>query len=413
MTVLSAESLPVLKAVLLLTQLVHFPLAGVLAGGATVAVFLDLLGRQRRTRHYHALAVDLLRRIVPRKGVLVLLPLVVAASMLSLLLGYGPPLRSAAYGAALFVPLLCGLLLLGLYRGRLEAGERLFFFEPALALAGIALVLLPYFLLCCTEGLLVMPEKWPLLGGRPLLFLSWSATARFLEFTFLSLAATGAVVLFLGSRPPDRSVEAPEHQLARRLGAAMALLFLLAWPVAMLFGLFNLPEIALGGAVYAQAATSLATAAGAAFLLLESLRHGDGRFARAVFALALALFALWLLGGHLTRENALGELTVTGRVETPGAVPAPGKVPPAGEKEEKGREVFERVCSRCHRFDERLVGPPFNVVLPPYREDIEALKAFIRQPVKKNPEYPAMPQLGLKEAEIDAVAHYLLARVSP
>jgi cytochrome c551/c552 len=88
--------------------------------------------------------------------------------------------------------------------------------------------------------------------------------------------------------------------------------------------------------------------------------------------------------------------------EKPAAAMPPG---------EKGKAVFESVCSVCHRFDTRLVGPPFNEVVPKYEGNVEGLKGFIRNPVKVNPAYPAMPKHALKEEEIDAVARYLLKNV--
>lgn len=401
MTVFSPESLPVLKGVLLLTQLIQFPMIGVLVGGSTLAVFADLLGRRRSV-----LAADLIRHAGPRNGAFVLLPLVVAAGALCLLLGYGPPLKEAAFWIALMVPLFCGLLLLSLYRRCFESGEQRHSLEPALGLAGIPLVLLSFFLLCSMEGLLIMPEKWPFLKPG-LMYLSWSGTARFIEFTLLSLSATGAVVLLLGCRP-ERQAESFEG--IRKGGASMTLFFLLPLPPVMLFGLYNLPGIALSASVYALSAVSLMTSAGTALLLVESFRTDRWR-PRAVFVLIMALFLLWILGAHFERENAITELTVTGPIEAPRKVPAVERVPAADEKEKQGQEIFERICSRCHRFDQKLVGPPLNSVLPAYRGDVEALKAFIRQPVKKNPDYPAMPQLGLQEEEIESVARYLLAKV--
>ncbi len=89
----------------------------------------------------------------------------------------------------------------------------------------------------------------------------------------------------------------------------------------------------------------------------------------------------------------------------------PEKPEAAKPAEEKGKAVFETVCSSCHRFDSRLVGPPFNEVVPKYKGNVEGLKGFIRNPVKTNAGYPAMPKLGLKEEEIDAVARYLLTSV--
>jgi cytochrome c len=74
----------------------------------------------------------------------------------------------------------------------------------------------------------------------------------------------------------------------------------------------------------------------------------------------------------------------------------------------RGKEVFETVCMTCHRMDERLVGPPLRIVLPKYEGKMEELVAFIRNPVKVNPEYPPMPNPGLPLADIRAVAAYLL-----
>jgi len=95
-----------------------------------------------------------------------------------------------------------------------------------------------------------------------------------------------------------------------------------------------------------------------------------------------------------------------------GEMPPPKARPsPAAGSPEKGKAVFDKVCSGCHRFESRVVGPPFNEVVPGYRGDVEKLKSFIRNPVKKNPGYPSMPKLGLKDEEIDAVARYLVSHV--
>ena len=78
---------------------------------------------------------------------------------------------------------------------------------------------------------------------------------------------------------------------------------------------------------------------------------------------------------------------------------------------EKGKGVFEKICNTCHRFDRKVIGPPLNSVLPGYQGKPEELMAFIANPTKKNPDYPAMPNPGLKEDELQAVATYLLSTV--
>lgn len=76
-----------------------------------------------------------------------------------------------------------------------------------------------------------------------------------------------------------------------------------------------------------------------------------------------------------------------------------------------GKKVFDDFCSTCHSFDQKVVGPPFKEVLPKYKGDLKKLKSFIKNPYKVNPDYPPMPNLGLKEKEIDAVIEYLMEKL--
>ena len=76
-----------------------------------------------------------------------------------------------------------------------------------------------------------------------------------------------------------------------------------------------------------------------------------------------------------------------------------------------GEEIYKVRCGSCHRFDTKLVGPPHNEVVPKYFGKEDQLIAFIKNPVKVNPNYPPMPNPGLKPNEIKAVADYLLKKV--
>lgn len=73
-----------------------------------------------------------------------------------------------------------------------------------------------------------------------------------------------------------------------------------------------------------------------------------------------------------------------------------------------GKDIFDAKCSACHRFDSKLVGPPYNEVLSKYVNDKSSLVKFILNPVKVNPEYPPMPAQGLITTEAEAVADYIL-----
>ena len=71
-------------------------------------------------------------------------------------------------------------------------------------------------------------------------------------------------------------------------------------------------------------------------------------------------------------------------------------------------EIYQVKCASCHKWDQKLVGPPHMEVLPKYVGKEAQLVAFIRNPGKVNPDYPPMPNPGLKPNEAEAMAKYLL-----
>lgn len=71
-------------------------------------------------------------------------------------------------------------------------------------------------------------------------------------------------------------------------------------------------------------------------------------------------------------------------------------------------EIYTAKCSACHKFDEKLVGPPYNIVLKKYENNRDQLVKFILNPVKVDPAYPPMPAQGLIPPEAEAVADYIL-----
>ncbi|HPN38028.1 MAG TPA: c-type cytochrome [Melioribacteraceae bacterium] len=77
-----------------------------------------------------------------------------------------------------------------------------------------------------------------------------------------------------------------------------------------------------------------------------------------------------------------------------------------------GEDIYKGKCVACHAFDKKIVGPPYNEVLKKYEGKIDDLAKFILNPIKINPDYPAMPNQGVKPAEARAVAEYILTTYS-
>lgn len=74
-------------------------------------------------------------------------------------------------------------------------------------------------------------------------------------------------------------------------------------------------------------------------------------------------------------------------------------------------DIFFNKCVSCHAYDKNVVGPALNNVVKKYKGKKEDLKNFLLSPVKVDPNFPAMPNQGLKPAEAKAMADYLFQQI--
>lgn len=318
MTATPPDNAALFQSILFLANLSHLFLAGLMTAGATVVLLLSVFGTLDGLRPQQHLAGEIGAWFTLKSSTAPLLALTVGLSLLCVYGLYRPDLPATGFWAGLLLLLLTGLWLLYLARRFLLHPSRSLTIGAASGGSGIALVLLAYFLLFCGSGLLLMPEKWPHLASQPVIFLSWNAVARHLQFTSLSFAAAGAVFLLFGSRKAASEAEEEALTLARRVGFPLVLIFLLLFPPGLCFELLTLPEATLSGGIFAVNILALTVAALAVLLAPATRKRPAPRKAATLICLILALFFLWVLNDHIARENILTEATLAR--------------PPAGEK---------------------------------------------------------------------------------
>ncbi|MCF8465675.1 MAG: right-handed parallel beta-helix repeat-containing protein [Flavobacteriales bacterium] len=79
------------------------------------------------------------------------------------------------------------------------------------------------------------------------------------------------------------------------------------------------------------------------------------------------------------------------------------------EKDEKGKMAYYGVCSGCHAYDVRMIGPPTQVIQALYKDNPQGIADYIANPVHKRDDYPEMPpQNYLSEETRLAVAEFML-----
>jgi len=87
----------------------------------------------------------------------------------------------------------------------------------------------------------------------------------------------------------------------------------------------------------------------------------------------------------------------------------PREIDPA----DRGKIAYLGVCTGCHSYTGRIIGPPVQMIQALYMDNPEGLAEYIANPIKKRPDYPEMPKQNYLDEETRlAVAKYMLSRTN-
>jgi len=259
-------------------------------------------------------------------------------------------------------------------------------------------------------NLAMNPQSWSATGIL-YLFTSLSVFVKWLHFITAALALTGSFILFVyfywegGKEFHDENYKI----FVKITGLGLTMFFALFQPLFVLINLAILPAAALSSSVFGFAVLSLLSVFWGFHLLYAMLKNSELRYAGTVFIL-LVMASLFLIISeqsafrNVTKKQALilsSEYDVTLK-----ALKGESSIAAIS-----GADIFNGKCSACHKFDVKLVGPPYKETLPKYNGDVEKVAAFVSNPVKINPAYPQMPNQGLNQDEAKAIAKYILEEV--
>lgn len=409
------ENLSLLKLCLVLLFLVPFPALAFFFGGSLLSLCLSITeGLSEDVRSGH-MAIEMVQGALLKKTLGFLLLVLVGCEIFFVHLIYRPPIYNLRFWTASLGILAVGVLFMYAYSYLLRTRQELTL-PIIIGSGGIGFLTLGLLILFSGNALLFTPERWPFLPDQHRLFFSWVGVAGFLQFLALSLATTGTALVLGYTYTPGPETSSTSWSMKTGRSAPIFLVSgLLLWPPLALFEIIHLPDIALSTSVFGL--FILGT-----FLALVTCRLGFfyciNPAPRPPIILVITLLGIFLcsaLAHHLMRENilqpAITNFPSLADIGKQASAAKPAKVAPEQAAAIPGGEkLFQRSCSVCHAFDRRVVGPPLNSVLPKYAGRAEKLRSFIANPVKINPEYPSMPELGLPEEKIQAIASWLLEK---
>ena len=104
-----------------------------------------------------------------------------------------------------------------------------------------------------------------------------------------------------------------------------------------------------------------------------------------------------------------GECDFTNTDSTESYLLAGGAKPRTIDPKERGEIAYLGVCTGCHSYTGRLIGPSVEVIQAMYAGNPQGLADYINAPIKKRDNFPEMPAQNYLDAETQlAVATYML-----
>lgn len=78
--------------------------------------------------------------------------------------------------------------------------------------------------------------------------------------------------------------------------------------------------------------------------------------------------------------------------------------------EDRVERLYQGICAGCHAYNVRMIGPPTMALQAQYYENPQGIADYIADPVKKRPDFPAMPSQEHLSPELRRkVAEYMLS----
>jgi cytochrome c len=243
------------------------------------------------------------------------------------------------------------------------------------------------------------------LGG----LFQWEVLSRFIFYLLFAVTIAGGMILFTflegekTKRIKDEEYSAFVKQKIVRISFYSAIFI----PLFLLINLFGLPKDSLTGPVFTYAIISLGILFLGYHFLYMLTKEVKGTIASLFFFTLIFSIAAFIISDQKAMATSTKEHSVVLSTEFDkylADLKGEGKTVSIN-----AAELYQVKCGACHSWDKKIVGPAHKDVIPKYVGKEAQLVAFLRNPVKVNPDYPPMPNPGLKPAEAEALAKYLIA----
>ncbi len=444
----STEHLALFKYLLVLVSILFVTYSSIALIASTFSVFFNAMGKREeaedsadrdRAKLYLRFARDLADLAAPNRGVigaLAVLPLITAVLI------YAQLLRGMGLGITGYLSVSAALYFAGLfsvyYYKRSFHFDSIFSTFQRLALSRASEVTsdvasdVESFEHSAVEtkrtagrrgAILLWLATWVYVGTTRLTFSSgrWAdssfLTVLFSGSTFWSLVnyvvaavmiTSAAVIFFFFKFEDGIAINADEtyRKFVRRFVLPAGLVAVALEPMFLYFEIRNLPLTGVSNATFGIAGIGMFIALLILLLFYSMLKDSRVNLGGYAFVGVIVLVFVWAAKDEIAFNYAtrVQDQQLGLRYEAMLASLSPNTPPPVMS----GEDIYNARCSACHRFDRKLVGPPYYQTLPNFVGKMDSLEDFINNPYQAVPGYPPMPNQGLKPQEVKNIANYIM-----
>jgi cytochrome c len=275
------------------------------------------------------------------------------------------------------------------------------------------LLLTAIYLFAGATALASTPSKWASVGNILQLIFSLQTLFNFLAIASFAAVITGGAIMFyfFSWNGGIKNMTAEYTDFVKSVGLQSAYWGIISLPVMLFLSYLYLPSVSTSGIVFYSLIAVLLFIIITGNFLYSTIKTSDTGLSTVVFMLIMILVLFNIVKDQMVFSNAIknNSQQITKKAEEHVSELKGKLMQSSGINVEA---IYNQKCVACHRFDQRLVGPPYNESVPKYNGDVNKLAEFIYNPQKIDPAYPPMPNQGLKKKEATAMAQWLIEQVS-
>jgi len=432
----SAEHIELLHLLLIIVLFLFVPFICSIFGGTALSLFFKRIRRKSGDERYGKLSKEIMEIVTINKGVgfiIGIVPLFTTILILSQLLQNSSTSHLDYFGYTLII---VSIALIFIYSYRYSLSFNLIFkafdkqssndeevhrdylkfsheskkISNQAGINGLIILFLALWIFSIGISSAMFGSQWQPSGFLSALF-NPVVLIRLLLLVVVSFVLAGAAVLFgffyMNSDKYESTGEYGEFVKSKIL--RVIFIFAVLLPVFLLVNMLIVPGQLLSGSMFVYSIFGLILLFLVYHFLYMIFIKFSSKFTAMLFFALLFLVLTVIINDQFVIRNStkVDSIKLADKYDKMLAE-LEGK---GGPVKLNGEEIYKTHCTACHRLDSKLVGPPHDQVVPKYFGKEKQLIAFIRNPVKVNPDYPPMPNPGLKPNEAKAVAEYLLKRV--